>query len=86
MKTWGTKEFIDYCYLHWIKKKDTKEMLKLLEEYALSSLAVTGRFSLHWMITLENKQVTSKLHKWKVFRKVKPILNRKFIYLNNNKW
>lgn len=86
MRNSDTKEFVEYCYMHWIPKKQTRKFLKLFKEYLFSSVITYWHFVISWVMTLKTSTTTSNLFPWKIFTKVKVYASRKLTSLMQKKW
>lgn len=71
MTNWITKEFIDYCWAHWLKKKEARIFVKLFSEYVTSSILINWRFNLFWFWTFNMVDFKSNLKWWQIFKKIK---------------
>lgn len=86
MKNLNTKkDFVNFCYSHWYKKKDINWILKLLEMFILDSMINKSKFVLNWIFTIYKTDTTTTLREW-TFLKVKIKLSEKITYLFSKKW
>lgn len=85
MKNLGTKDFIEYAYAHWYRKKDLRNIFKLFNEFIFSSVDVEWKFVITWLLTLQTKTTTTTLFPWKEFKKVKLYHSKKLLSLTKQK-
>ncbi len=86
MKTYNSKiDFIKYCWSNWLKQKDAKLFLKLLEDFIIESAINKWKFVLTWLFTIYTWLTTTTLKQW-TFKKVKIRLTEKITYLFSKKW
>lgn len=74
------KDFEDYCYNNWLKRKDIKLFLKLLKEFIIDSMVNKWKFVLTGIFTIYTTTTKTTLKEW-VFKKVKIKLTDNISYL-----
>lgn len=77
-----TKDFIDYCIWHWLRKKDVRKMLKLQKELIETSLATWEKYTMHWVLDISMKRVKLRDSLWDYAMSPKAQLTRRFRHNN----